>query len=194
MTLDLPVVHDRALAATRVIVAGVGDDQWSRPTPCPDWNVRQLVNHIVSGNWWAAELGAGKTIAEVGERLDGDVLDDDPLAAYDASAAVASAVFSVPGAMEAPCAVSYGPVPGEVYAGHRFLDVLIHGWDVAVATGQDARLDPDLVEAGWAVVEPQAELLVGSGMFATDVEAPRSADREATLLALLGRSGGGPPG
>lgn len=194
MTLDLPVVHDRALAATRVIVAGVGDDQWSRPTPCPHWNVRHLVNHIVSGNWWAAELGAGKTIAEVGERLDGDVLGDDPLAAYDASAAVASAVFAVPGAMEAPCAVSYGPVPGEVYAGHRFLDVLIHGWDVAVATGQDARLDPDLVEAAWAVVEPQAELLVGSGMFATDVEAPRGADRETTLLALLGRSGGAPPG
>jgi uncharacterized protein (TIGR03086 family) len=122
------------------------------------------------------------------------VLGDDPLAAYDASAAAASAVFSVPGAMEEPCAVSYGPVPGEVYAGHRFLDVLIHGWDIAVATGQDTRLDPELVEACWAVVEPQAELLVGSGMFGTDVEVTHGADRETTLLALLGRSGGAPPG
>jgi uncharacterized protein (TIGR03086 family) len=187
MALDLPVVHDRALAATRGVVAGVGADQWSRPTPCPDWDVRQLVNHIVTGNWWAAELGAGKTIAEVGDRLDGDVLGDDPVAAYDASAAAASAAFSAPGAMEAPCAVSYGPVPGEVYAGHRLLDVLIHGWDVAAATGQDTRLDPELVEACWAVVEPQADLLVGSGMFATDVEAPPAADRETALLAVLGR-------
>ena len=188
MALDLPVVHDRALAATRVIVAGVADDQWSLATPCPDWNVRELVNHVVTGNWWAAELGAGKTIADVGDRLDGDVLGTDPLAAYDASAAAASAVFGAPGAMEAPCAVSYGPVPGEVYAGHRFLDVLVHGWDVAAATGQDTTLDPGLVEACWAVVEPQAELLVDSGMFATDVEAPSGADRETALLAVLGRT------
>jgi len=189
MSLDLPTEHQRALAATRVVVAGIGDDQWSLPTPCSEWNVRELVNHIVTGNFWAAELGSGKTIAEVGDRLDGDVLGDDPLAAYDASAEVAAAVFSAPGAMEAPCAVSYGPVPGEIYAGHRLLDVLIHGWDAASATGQDTHLDPGLVEACWEVVEPQAELLVASGMFATDVDAPPAADRETALLAVLGRRG-----
>ncbi|MGZ8733797.1 MAG: TIGR03086 family metal-binding protein [Acidimicrobiia bacterium] len=187
MALDLPTVHDRALAATRAIVAGVGDDQWSLPTPCAEWNVRELVNHIVAGNFWAAELGAGKTIPEVGDRLDGDVLGDDPLAAYDASAAAASAVFSAPGAMEAPCAVSYGPVPGEIYAGHRFIDVLIHGWDVAAATGQDTRIDPELVEVCWVVVEPQAEILVGSGVFAADVEAPPAAGPQAARHAVQGR-------
>jgi uncharacterized protein (TIGR03086 family) len=188
MSLDLSKEHERALAATRVVVAGIGDDQWSLPTPCGEWNVRELVNHIVSGNLWAAELATGKTIADVGDRLDGDVLGDDPLAVYDTSAAAAAAAFSAPGAMEAPCAVSYGPVPGEVYAGHRYLDVLIHGWDAAVATGQDTRLDPELVEVCWAVVEPQAELLIGSGMFATGVDASPAADRETTLLAVLGRS------
>jgi uncharacterized protein (TIGR03086 family) len=188
MELDLPAVHDRALAATRTIVAGVGADQWSLPTPCAEWDVRELVNHIVTGNLWAAELGAGKTIPDVGDRLDGDVLGDDPVAAYDAASTSASAVFSVPGAMEAPCAVSYGPVPGEIYAGHRFTDVLIHGWDLATATGQDTHLDPELVEACWAVVEPQAEILTGSGMFGSDVEAPPTADRQTTLLAILGRT------
>ncbi len=187
MALDLPAEHGRALAATRLVVAGIGDDQWSLPTVCAEWNVRELVNHIVTGNFWAAELGAGKTIGEVGDRFDGDVLGDDPLATYDSSAAAAAAVFSAPGAMAAPCAVSYGPVPGEVYAGHRLLDVLIHGWDVASATGQDTRLDPGLVEACWMVVQPQADMLVASGMFATGVEAPPAADRETQLLALLGR-------
>ena len=62
------------------------------------------------------------------------MLGADPLGAYDASAAVAAATFEASGALEAPCAVSYGPVPGSVYAGHRFIDVLIHGWDLAVAT------------------------------------------------------------
>ena len=80
---------------------------------CEGWTVRELVNHIVTGNYWAAELAAGMTIEDVGDRLDGDVLGDDPLRAYDDSSMVAAAAFRAPGAMEAPCAVSYGPVPGD---------------------------------------------------------------------------------
>lgn len=187
MSIDLPEVHAAALKSTRGLVAGVGGDQWSDPTPCEGWDVRTLVNHIVTGNLWAAELGAGKTIEEVGDRLDGDVLDHYPAGAYDISAELAAAVFRRPGAMEAPCAVSYGPVPGEIYCGHRILDVLIHGWDVAKATGQDTKLPDDLVEACFAIVEPQAELLAGSGMFGTDVAAPEGSDRQTQLLAILGR-------
>src|SRR5688500_4871326 len=110
--MDIAEVHAQALDATRVYVAGVREDQWSDSTPCEDWDVRTLVNHLVTGNEWAAELAAGTTIAEVGDRLDGDVLGDDPLAAYDASARRAAEVFRQPGALAAPCAVSYGPVPG----------------------------------------------------------------------------------
>ena len=188
MDLDLPELHDEALASTRRYVAGIGTDQWAAATPCADWDVRALLNHIVSGNFWAAELSAGRTIEAVGDALDGDMLDDDPLASYDQSSGAASAAFHVPGAMEAMCAVSYGPVPGEVYAGHRFIDVLIHGWDLAQATGQDTRLAPELVEACWVVVEPQRDLLTGSGMFGDRPELPPDADRQAQLLALLGRT------
>lgn len=187
----LPVVHDRALGATRALVAGVRDDQWGGSTPCDGWDVRELVNHVVAGNLWVGELAgpAGKTIEEVGDRLDGDVLGDDPVAAYDASMPVASAAFGREGAMEAPCAVSYGPVPGSVYCGHRLIDVVVHGWDLAVATGQDAQLDPGLVEACWEVVEPQTDLLAASGMFAAGVAVPDGAGLQARLLATLGRTG-----
>ncbi len=186
--MELPEAHAAALDSTRRFVAGTGADQWELPTPCDDWKVRELTNHIVSGNFWAGELMAGKTIPEVGDRLDGDVLGDDPLATYDESAKVAAAAFLAPGAMEASAAVSYGPVPGEVYGGHRFIDVLIHGWDLASATGQDTTLDPELVEMSWAVVTPQMELLVGSGMFGDgSVKPPAGADRETALLAALGR-------
>jgi len=75
-----------------------------------------------------------------------------------------------------------------VYAGHRFLDVLVHGWDLAQATGQDTTLDPDLVEACWAVVEPQREILEGSGMFGDNHDVPAGADRQTTLLVALGRT------
>lgn len=184
---DLVELHRQALAAVRPIVAGVAADQLGAPTPCEEWDVAALLNHIVAGNLWAAELVAGATIADVGSRLDGDVLGGDPVGAYDASAAAADAAFSAPGAMEAPCAVSYGPVPGSIYAGHRFADLVIHGWDLAAATGQDTTIDPALVEACWGVVEPELAILQGSGMFGTASEAGPSADRQAQLLAALGR-------
>ena len=185
--MNLPELHARALDDTGRIVDGITDGQWHDATPTSEWDVRQLLNHVVSGNWWVRPLVEGKTIAEVGDRFDGDVLGADPKAAYRQSAEDAGAAFKAPGAMAAACAVSYGPVPGEIYAGHRFIDVLIHGWDLAKATGQDTSLDPELVQACWDVVQPQAELLKGSGMFGTEQPVPGDADLETRLLALLGR-------
>jgi uncharacterized protein (TIGR03086 family) len=187
MDVDLPEVHAQALDATRVLVAGIRDDQWPTTSIDEEWTVRELVNHVVTGNYWAEELGSGKTIDEVGDRLDGDVLGDDPVAVYDDSAARAAAVFRRPGALDRPCAVSYGPVPGSVYCGHRFLDVLVHGWDIAKSTGQDTTLDPRLVEALWSVLEPQLEGLQASGAFGTPVEVPDDASPQTRLLAVLGR-------
>jgi uncharacterized protein (TIGR03086 family) len=181
-------LHRQALDHTGAIIAAIKPDQWNQPTPCECWDVRALTNHIVAGNLWAAELVGGKTIEQVGDRLDGDVLGGDPADAYARSAAVAADAFDAPGALESPCAVSYGPVPGAVYAGHRFIDVLIHGWDVAIATGQNTELDPQLVTACAQIVEPQASALRASGAFgSTDEPAPPGANEQTCLLMTLGR-------
>src|SRR5438128_285197 len=179
--------HRRALDVTRATVASVGAEQWTAPTPNEGWDVRALVNHIVSGNLWAVELATGSTIDEVGDRLDGDVLGDDPLGAYDASAEAAAAAFEAPGALDAACAVSYGPVPGSVYAGHRFIDVLIHGWDLAAGTGQDRTLDPGLIGAAEEVLAPQLGMLQASGMFGTPLDVPDDAGPQTKLPAKLAR-------
>ncbi|HYZ98755.1 MAG TPA: TIGR03086 family metal-binding protein [Acidimicrobiales bacterium] len=184
---DIAQVHRRALDATGRIVAQIRPDQMTHPTPCEDWDVRALLNHVVSGNLWAAELGQGGTIEGVGDRLDGDLVGDAPHDAYDRSAAAAAQVFEAPGALDAPCAVSYGPVPGSVYAGHRFIDVLIHGWDLAKATGQDTTLDPELVDACFEVLEPELDALQGSGEVGEAVDVPADAPPQTRLLALLGR-------
>jgi uncharacterized protein (TIGR03086 family) len=180
-------LHRRALDETRTVVAGVGREQWSAATPCDGWDVKALLNHLVSGNMWAAELGGGATIEEVGERLDGDLLGDDALVAYEASVEVAAAIFETPGALEAPCAVSYGPVPGSVYAGHRFIDVLVHGWDLAVATGQDTTLDPELVDAAYELLQSQADMIRASGMFGEDLPVSADVGAQTRLLAFIGR-------
>lgn len=181
-------LHRRALDATRHFIACVGDDQWDAPTPCEGWNVRQLVNHLIVGNLWAAELASGATINEVGDRFDGDHVGQDPLQAYDRSAETAAAAFEAPGALDAPCAVSYGPIPGSVYAGHRFIDILVHGWDVAMATGQVAHLHPDLVEACWSELQPQLPALQASGMFGTPADTAEDDPTQNRLLAALGRT------
>ena len=64
---DIARLHRQALDATRSIVAKVEPVQWATPSPCEGWDVHALVNHVVSGNLWAAELAAGRTIEEVGD-------------------------------------------------------------------------------------------------------------------------------
>ncbi len=186
--LDVAACHRVALDATREVVAGITDDQWTRPTPCAEWDVRALLNHVVAGNWWASRLAAGATIEEVGSEYDGDLLQPSPLGEYHESAVAAARAFEAPGALEAPCAVSYGPVPGFVYAGHRLVDVAIHGWDLAVGTGQPSPLTPDLVDACRRVLEPQLDLLRASGMFGSAQPIPADADATTRLLLTLGRT------
>src|SRR6266568_2819230 len=186
---DIAELHARALQSTGAIVAGTPPDRWHDSTPCQGWDVHTLVNHVVSGNLWAAELAAGATIDDVGGRLDGDLLGSDPALSYAESAKSAAAAFRRPGALDAPCAVSYGPVPGSVYAGHRFVDVFIHGWDLAAATGQDTTLDVGLLEACREVIEPQLELFRGAGALAAPRPVPPGATGQMRFLAMLGRAG-----
>jgi uncharacterized protein (TIGR03086 family) len=181
--MNLPDVHRRALDVTGRIVANIEPDQLTAPTPCDDYDVTGLLQHLISGNYWVAPLVEGKSIDDVGDALDRPFAADE----YDASAKSADAAFSSPGAMSTPVGVSYGPVAGEIYAGHRFLDVLIHGWDLAKATGQDTRLEPELVDACWAVITPQMDVLKASGMFGSEVKARPDADAQTKLLAALGR-------
>ena len=189
MMANIARLHRRALDQTRTVVAGIERDQWNAATPCSGWDVQALLTHLVAGNLWAAELGAGSTIEEVGDRLDGGVLGDDALVAYDASSKLAAATFEVPGALDAPCAVSYGPVPGSVYAGHRFIDVLIHGWDLAMATGQATTLDAELAGAAYELLLSEADMVRASGMFGEDLAVPSDAGMQTRLLAFIGRKG-----
>ena len=188
MSLNLPELHARALDDTRAVVAGIAADQWNQPSVLDGMSVKDLLHHVVYGNLWVVPLVAGRTIDEVGDELEGDLLGSDPLAAYDRSSAAAAAAFMRPGAMTDMVAVSYGPVPGEVYAGHRFMDVLIHGWDMATSTGQELTMDPELVAACRDIAEPQAAMFVAAGAFGEPVAVAEDADPQAKLLALTGRT------
>ena len=128
-------------------LSGLSNDGWARPTPCADWDVRALLNHIVYEDLWTVPLMEGATIEEVGDRYDGDLLGDHPLDA--AHAACDMAVTATASGVVAGRTVhlSFGDVPAEEYAYQLAADHIIHGWVLAVATGGDTSMDPDMVEA-----------------------------------------------
>ncbi|WP_084958722.1 TIGR03086 family metal-binding protein [Thermoactinospora rubra] len=185
--MNAPDLHNRAMREFAARVHAVGPEQWTLPTPCLDWNVRTLVNHIVSENLWAPPLFAGLTVADVGDALDGDLLGDDPVKAFDDSAARAVAAVQAEGAMDRIVHLSFGDVPGSEYAMQLFADLLVHAWDLAEAIGADRRLDPELVEACSAWFAGQEEAYRSAGAIGPRLDVPPDADSQAKLLAAFGR-------
>ena len=166
----------------------VDREQWSTATPCSDWDVRTLVNHVVGELLWAPPLLEGQTIADVGDRLDGDILGDDPLATCRSAAAAALAAASEPGAQERTVHLSFGDFPGSDYLGQLTSDLIIHSWDLARAVGADDRLDPTLVGFVDDFLSPQIDGWRSAGAFGPAVGVDADADPQLRLLAQTGRS------
>ncbi len=184
--VDVREFHSRAAAAFDARVLVVRDDQWSLPTPCTDWTVRDLVHHLVHENRWTAPLMNGATLEEVGDRFDGDLLGDDPKSAWQQSMDEAvKSVRSVP--LNRTIHLSYGDVPARHYAFELATDHLIHAWDLARAIGGDESLDHDLVELVYQKMKPREDALKASGLFGKRVEPPEDADQQTRLLAVYGR-------
>src|SRR4051812_25088251 len=169
-------------------VDAVRPEDLSRPTPCPEWDVRALLEHVIGELLWTSPLLAGKTIGEVGDGLEGDHVGTDAAAGW--AAAVATAQDAVVGVTDwsAPVHVSYGDIPGHDYIDQVATDVLVHTWDLARAVGADEQLDDDLVQLALEGVRAQADLLAASGLFAAPVPVPDDAPAQTRLLAALGRT------
>ncbi|MFJ5552715.1 TIGR03086 family metal-binding protein [Streptomyces sp. NPDC093225] len=182
--------HAQALEYFGGLVHAVGPDQWGGPTPCTEWNVRDLVNHVVGEQLWVPPLVTeGLTVAEVGGALDGDLLGDDPAAAWDRGAAGAAAAFGAPGALERTVKLSYGEAKAAAYCSELAADTVVHAWDLARGIGADDRLPADLVEFALKEIAPYADGLAASGAYAEPLEIPAGADAQTRLLAMVGRKG-----
>ncbi len=89
----------RALDATGDLITGVKPNQWTNATPCPEWNVRALVNHLVSGNRMFAGIIRGEPMPPRGNLSQFHVIDglgDDPIAAYREAGTELLVAFSEP--------------------------------------------------------------------------------------------------
>lgn len=184
--MDLSTLYHRTVEGWADRVNAVRPEQWDWPTPCGDWNVRELVNHVAGEDLWTEPLMRGSTIEEVGDRFDGDLLGDDPVtsaltAAMDATRVVAEVLPS-----GGKVHLSYGEEDMGEYVHQLAADHLIHGWDLAAATGGDTQLDPALVSEVATWFEPREELYRQAG-----VVGPRMSSRgdpQGALLAAFGRA------
>ena len=189
--LDL---HARVLRQSTDIVDGIADDQWERPTPCAQWSVRQLVEHMILENRGFAAAADG----EISDRRVWTEREfrDDLRADYWVSAERVVASFGAPGVLDGefwlPLINPAIRLPARQAVSFHLLDYVVHGWDVAVAIGRPVQVPSDIVDAALDIAlrevpdGPRRHRPTAS--FVPPVELAPDAPALDRMLAWLGRS------
>ncbi len=177
-------LYEQAVRNTRKIFAGVKPDQLSNPTPCEKWNVRELMEHITGGIAMTAHSFDVSRLTNAEHQATKAGI---TLAQYDAAMSRALACIVKHGNLEKLVRTPMGEMPGGNFLMVLFMDNLTHGWDLAKATGQDTHLPSHLVDACYENFAPGFADLSKTGAFAPPVTVPPAADKQAKLLAGLGR-------
>jgi uncharacterized protein (TIGR03086 family) len=184
MTDDPIALFAAAAVQASRLANSVTVDRLADRTPCEQWDVRALVNHLVTGNLLFASLVEG------GERPDrsADHLGADHLRAFRDSVHRVSQAFAAGDVLNGTFPTPFGPAPGVRLVMMRFNELVVHGWDLAVATGQADTLDPRLAEVSLAEFETAPVLPRGHGApFGAALPPPPDAGPVERLAAFLGR-------
>ncbi len=187
VTIGIADAYRRALDAFGKRVHLIKPGQWDLRTPCVDWDVHALVNHLVYESLWAPELLAGRSVAEVGDVFDGDLIGDDATKAFDFAAHAAVTAAAADGVLDRTVHLSFGDVSGREYVTELFADALIHTWDLSNAIGVADRLDPELVSLCASWFADSEDGYRSSGVIGGHVPVPENADEQTRLLAAWGR-------
>jgi uncharacterized protein (TIGR03086 family) len=190
MAADLIELHGRCGQRFAALAAGVRPGQWHDRTPCSQWDVQALVQHLLYEQRWVPPLLEGLSIGQVGDRFEGDLMGEDTSAwpgLLASSIAEAHVAVAQPGALDRTVHLSFGAAPGREYVMQLTADLAIHAWDLARATEQDDTLEPGVVALLLPWTEANASLLTASGMFGSRIDAGPDAPADVRLLGLLGR-------
>jgi len=183
--MDVNTLYHRTVECWATRVNSVAEDKWDAPTPCGEWSVRDLVNHVAGEDRWTVPLMEGQTVEQVGSRLDGDLLGPEPIGSALEAAKEAVSVVAETLPRTDTVHLSYGDERPEEYLRQLAADHLVHAWDLAAATGTDTRLDPHLVSEVAAWFSEREELYRTGGVIVP--RAPLSGEPQADLLAAFGR-------
>jgi uncharacterized protein (TIGR03086 family) len=187
-TTDGPALMAAAAAETaRIVVDAANTKNLEQTTPCTDWDLRTLLNHTILWTSYSAERRAyGESVAE--ELMSRDFTAEPGYAqAYQAQIARAVQAWSDPEAWQRELGVMGSTTPAADVAAMLIAEMVLHGWDVARATGQDYHCDDEVAQAVLNTVEAQGDLFRQYQGFAAVVPVPDDAAAFDRALALSGR-------
>ena len=176
-------LHRRAGTMAEGVIAQIPAERLGDPTPCAEWDVRAVINHMANGNLRFAALISGKPGPDRGE----DVLGDDPLAAFRDTFDRACTASDRTDVLEQTLPTPLGEGTGALLVTIRAGDLAVHAWDLAAATGQPRDLDPELVAFIDKTVRSLAVPRGEQSPFGTEQPAPAGATAADRLAAYLGR-------
>jgi uncharacterized protein (TIGR03086 family) len=175
MEQDLLAMYERASEWTNSKVAGATQKLDDR-TPCDEWDVRTLMNHMLDTKNYFVGSARGDDVSPPAPTPP-DVLGDDPLADFERGRSEMLSTYGTPGVIE-----KTGPS-----LGIAFSDQLLHGWDLATATKQDATMPDGLPEAAFEMIHGRFTDEQRKGVFKPEVTVPADASAQDKLLAYTGR-------
>lgn len=182
--IDSRQLHRHAGAAAADLIARVTPEQFGSPTPCSEWDVRALINHMVVGNRLFVAVLTGDPMPDHTV----DMLGTDPLGAFLDSFDELRTAFDLHGVLDGTYQTPFGEQSGAELVARRVSEMTIHAWDIAVATGQSRDLDPELLAYVEREVRAKWSARTVGGPFSPEQTAPADASAADRLAALTGRA------
>ena len=179
-------------ARTKTVLAGVRQPQIDDPTPCSEWNVHNLINHLIGVLEFTAGCIAGRPPDIRPNAAESSQINEHNVAnltrAYNHALARLLELAAAPDALEKVAATPFGELPtSQVFVG-AIMDQLIHCWDLAKATGQDTTLDADLVAYAFPILQSGfADQGRQAGFIGPEIPIPHAASQQDQMLAYMGR-------
>ena len=175
MDQDFLDLYGRASEWTTSKVAGA-TSKLDGSTPCDQWDVRTLLNHMLETQRYFVGAGRGEDASPPSPNPP-EILGNDPLADFERARQDMLRIYGSPGVIE-----KTGPS-----LGIAFSDQLLHGWDLAQATGQDTKMPDGLPEAAFDMIHGRFTDDQRKGVFKPEVDVPPDASAQDKLLAYTGR-------
>ena len=187
--MDVLDTMGQVLDRTGEVVDNLDDSQLSNPTPCAEWTVRDVINHITGGATMFATCVEQGSVPDdlLPKIMGGDNLGTDWKGSYHAASDRARAAFNAPGALDKMVKLPFGEMPANVALNIAIMDVITHACDIAKATGQtidDEQLLTTALEVGHNLITDDFRR---PGVFDAEQPAPANASTADKLLAFAGR-------
>ncbi|SEL27500.1 TIGR03086 family metal-binding protein [Streptacidiphilus jiangxiensis] len=184
----LPQHYSAALDHFGHLVRQIEPYQWGHRTPCRQWSVRALVNHVIVQQLWVPPLLAGTPAVALADREGTDALGPAPVLAWKRAATLAEEAVHTTGALDRTVVLWAGSASAAHLCSQIAMDTVVHAWDLACGLGAEERLPDPLVDFALRELSGYADRLPATGLFDPPLSAPHGADPQTRLLALTGRS------